>query len=56
MPTRLPLEIGTLGEDAPSILALDHARYGGELTAIVNRHLRQNLPGWQLSVSTSSGT
>lgn len=56
MPTRLPLEIGTLGEDAPSILALDHARYGGELTAIVNRHLRQNLPGWQLSVSTSSGS
>jgi len=56
MPTRLPLEIGTLGQDAPSILALDHARYGGRLTEIVNGHLQKNLPGWQLSVSAGSGS
>lgn len=56
MPIRQPSDIGTLGEDAPSMLALDHVRYGGALTAAVNRYLRENLTGWQLSVDASSGS
>lgn len=53
MPTRLPSSIGMLGEDAPSILALDSARHGGQLIKVVNRFLRHNLPGWQLGIESA---
>lgn len=56
MPTRQPSDIGTLGEDAPSMLALDHVRYDGVLRAAVNRYLHENLTGWRLSVDASSGS
>lgn len=56
MPSRLPLSIGSMGQSAPSALALDQKRTSGELLQAVNEHLAENLPGWSLEVEIAGGT
>ncbi|MGK5556724.1 DUF3696 domain-containing protein [Actinomadura kijaniata] len=56
LPSRLPREVGSMGENAAAMLASDHARGDRELIAKVNELLGHSLAGWQFEIETQGAT
>ncbi|GAA1546521.1 hypothetical protein GCM10009678_31430 [Actinomadura kijaniata] len=56
LPSRLPREVGPMGENAPGMLANDHVRSDGHLIAKVNELLGDSLAGWQFEVVSQGAT
>lgn len=50
LPSNRPTSVGPIGDQAPAIIADDSFRRKGELTAIINEYLVENLSGWTLGV------
>lgn len=55
-PSRLPTDLGSQGQFAPDILAMDEIRSAGKVLDRVNTYMAQSVSGWKLAIETSAGT
>jgi hypothetical protein len=53
LPARSPESVGTVGEDAPHILADDVSRGDGQLLRSIDGFLSREVPGWRVDIDLS---